>query len=294
MKVKYLRLLFLILIIFFNLNCDLFKLPDEIPDDDYLIDYFDFETGYMGYERYLATHNNNFYFIDSSGDIFVLDYSVYHYYDYDDSGKITKYFIRSDFPELFGFSIIDMTIFKNISLITAKSIDSIKIILKPDAGDVKIYDLNLSQDITLSKGLKYYENGNYFIGVQSQIINDENFGKLIKIDYDSTGDQFVIDDKYPDILLKDITYYNIFGDGLWRYSLVESESRNRSSTRMSLVPYYKCSIYEYDLLNFRNNMSLEYYRRDNELIDIVFYDGEYIKLLSGRGTYRVDKFKVWR
>ena len=148
---------------------------------------------------------------------------------------------------------------------------------------------------SILKGLKYYENGNYFIGIQKNEINGENYGKLLKFNYDLTNDKIILDNDYPEILLKDITYFNIFNDSLLYYRFIDSETR--SDTRNNFGPqvvYNKYEISDFNLINLINYNNIEYFRKDDKIIDILFYDQKSIYLfLDTLGSLYLKNYESW-
>lgn len=265
------------------------NLPDEIPDDNYIIESHQIHVDYIA-TRYLYAFENYYFFLDSSNDIILYNNNV----DYD---KISKYIKIGSNNDLSNCIVVDMTKYNDNYIITTNCLNEnqymIKIIIKSKYNE-KLYKIDLPTNILLDKGLKYYENGNFFIGIQKKEINGESYGKLLKFNFDLTNDIFLLDYNYPEVLLNNISYFNIIDNGLWYYKFINYETRNEIRMNFgSPVVYYKYDIYEYDLLAFEKVNSIEFFKRELKLIDIVNYNEGYIWLLSEDNPFTIEKYKRW-
>jgi len=269
---------FIFLIVIVNFQCIMKdESPKEYPSSEDIVRKNLF--GETDRYDYLLFDNDRLYCCDNSNDILVCG-----------SGNklniINKYSFLSDNIDLLGCSILGMTKFNDAFVITTKNNlnNTNMIITTTNFDSFKTYQIDLSADAVLYKGLKYYKNEDCFIGLIEIKGNNEVFYNIINFVHDSSSDTFSSDENIKGIISKNINYFNIYENSLWFSKFDKDEIYWES-----YYVYY--DIYEYDLISHSIIKTIKYCRHSENLKDVFFFDDYYIWLLSDYNT--VYQSKKW-
>jgi hypothetical protein len=290
-------LLITVTIIFsLNFECLVEKGPEIVPSDEYIVGYKEFPTTVGIEEYYLMSEIDYIFFYDDQNYIRKYGEKLSLY---GNTNCIDKYTIFSDNSDLTNCSIMDMTRYQDKYLITVKCFKdvnySFKFIETSNFDTVKIYSLvDLSSDISLIRGVKYYEKDDSFVGAQTVVIDGKRIIKILKFKYEITDDSFhlveyvdgIINNFYYENEYSEITFprFNVFYDSLWFYTY-----NGYYLYFDNYIKYYK--IYEYSLIDLKMINEIEFTRKFTDIQDIVLFDGNFIWINNSFSTIR--QFKKW-